>query len=86
MATSWLGKFSKILDCQNANSVRCAFDVPEQRITVDFDEEKGRPPRAQPDYVYVIIRKSKNIRMAVLEAYLTRQMPFDNSVLEAISK
>jgi eukaryotic translation initiation factor 2C len=53
---------------------------------VNLDEEKGRPPRAQPDNVFVIIRPSKTIRMAVLEAYLTRQMPFDNSVLEAISK
>jgi hypothetical protein len=86
MVTSLLGKLWKIHDCENANSIRCAFEVPEQRIMVNLDEEKGRPPRAQPDNVYVVIRKSKTIRMAVLSAYLTRQMPFDNSVLEAISK
>jgi hypothetical protein len=86
MATSLLGKFCKIYEFENANSIRCAFNVPEQRIMVNLDEEKGRPPRPQLDSVFVIIRPSKTIRMAVLKAYLTRQMPFDNSVLEAISK
>lgn len=53
---------------------------------VDLDAEKGRPPRDQPDHVYVVIRPAKIVRMAVLQAYLSRQMPFDKSILEAISR
>lgn len=53
---------------------------------VDFDQEKGRVPRQQPDTCYCVIRKSKTIRMAVIDAFLRKQTPFDNSVLEAISK
>ncbi|KAH8777302.1 eukaryotic translation initiation factor-like protein 2C 2 [Hyaloscypha finlandica] len=59
----------------------------EQRILVDFDAEKGRQPHPQkgPDTCYCIIRPSKKIRMGVIQGYLSKQMPFDNSILEAIS-
>jgi eukaryotic translation initiation factor 2C len=55
---------------------------------VNLDAEKGRTPRAgrDPDIAYCVIRPSKIIRMAVIQGYLSRQMPFDNSVLEAISR
>ena len=53
---------------------------------VNLDAEKGRPPRENPDNVYVHIKPSKVIRMAVIEAFLQRQMTFDKSILEAISK
>jgi len=55
---------------------------------VDLDAEKGRQPRQgqAPDQVKVIIRPSKVVRMAVIEAYLNKSMPWDNSILEAISK
>lgn len=69
--------------------LRTSYNVPEQRIMVDFDVEKGRRPRTDgspPDTCYVTIRPTKTIRMAVLGAYLSNQMAFDNTVLEAISK
>lgn len=56
---------------------------------VDFDVEKGRRPRTDgspPDTCYITIRPTKTIRMAVLGAYLGKQMAFDNTVLEAISE
>lgn len=54
---------------------------------VDLDAEKGRNPRpGGPDQVYCIIKPSKPIRMAAIGAYLSGQMPFDNSVLESISE
>ncbi len=57
------------------------------RIMVDLDAERGRQPRpGHEDKSYCVIRKSKVIRMAAIGAYLTRQIPFDNAVLEAISK
>lgn len=52
-----------------------------------MDEENNRKPRPSgPDIVYCVIRPSKTIRMAVIDAYLTGQIPFDNSILECISK
>lgn len=60
--------------------------LPETLIMVNLDAEKGRRPRENPDSVFVVIRPSKVIRMAVIEAFLQRQMSFDKSILEAISK
>ncbi|KAF8860682.1 eukaryotic translation initiation factor-like protein 2C 2 [Acephala macrosclerotiorum] len=60
--------------------------IPEQHVTVDFDVEKGRTPRDQnPDRCLCIIRPAKSIRMAVIKGYLNRQMPFDSTILEAIT-
>jgi eukaryotic translation initiation factor 2C len=62
-------------------------NVSEARIAVNLDEENGRLPRPSgPDIIYVVIRPSKTIRMAVISAYLTKKMPFDTSILECISK
>jgi eukaryotic translation initiation factor 2C len=72
--------------CNFIDSERCAFNVPEQRILVDLDAEKGRPPRpGKEDRCYCVIRPAKMIRMSVIEAYLSRQIQFDNAILEAIS-
>jgi len=69
-------------------SHRTSYNVSEQRIIVDLDAEKGRLPREGriPDQVKVVIRPAKVVRMAVIDAYLNRTMPWDNSILEAISK
>ncbi len=71
-----------LITCRTLNQ------IPEQRIIVNFDEERGRAPRdpANPDICRVVIRPSKQIRMAVIQAYLSNKMPFDHSILEAISK
>jgi eukaryotic translation initiation factor 2C len=67
---------------------RSSTQFGEQRILVDFDAEKGRQPHPQkgPDTCYCIIRPSKVVRMAVIAGYLEKKMPFDNSILEAISE
>jgi len=65
---------------------RSSCDIPELRIHVNLDAEKGRPPRQTPDMCYCIIKQTKKIRMEAINAYLKKQMAFDNSVLEGISK
>ncbi|CZR64330.1 related to argonaute like post-transcriptional gene silencing protein QDE-2 [Phialocephala subalpina] len=61
--------------------------IPEQHIPVDFDLEKGRPPRDpnNRDVVFCRIKPTTTIRMAVIKGYLDRQMPFDDSTLAAIN-
>ncbi|KAH7395607.1 eukaryotic translation initiation factor-like protein 2C 2 [Cadophora sp. MPI-SDFR-AT-0126] len=63
------------------------YRIGEQRIKVNFDVEKGRAPRPDKpaDEVYVIIRPTTQIRMAVIGAYLNKSIQFDKSVLEAIT-
>jgi eukaryotic translation initiation factor 2C len=89
MATSFFG-ISKIPVQFNHSLTdpRSSTQFTEQRILVDFDAEKGRQPHPQkgPDTCYCIIRPSKIVRMAVIQGYLQQQMPFDNSILEAISE
>ncbi len=77
--------FRSTANVQNANG--------ELRIIVDLDREKGKAPRidratGQPrqNSTRVRIKKVGEIRMAVIQAYLDRTMPFDTTVLEAISK
>ena len=67
---------------------RSSVKFQEQRILVDFDQEKGRQPHPNkgPDTCLCIIRPAKEIRMAVIQGYLEKKMPFDNSILEAISE
>ncbi|TVY52417.1 Protein argonaute [Lachnellula cervina] len=64
----------------------CA-NVKELRINVDLDKEKdpNRAPRPNPDTCYCIIRQTNSVRLAVIDAYLSKKMPFDNSVLEGIN-
>ena len=65
----------------------CAFQVPEQRWLIDMDVAKGRVPNPdRPNQVRVHIKRSKIIRMAVLNGFLSRQHPFDDVCLESISK
>ena len=59
-------------------------------MTVNFDEEKGVTPHpgAAPrdNTTRVSLRKSKEVNLAALRAYVEGTMDFDNSVLESISK
>jgi eukaryotic translation initiation factor 2C len=65
---------------------RTSFNVPEQRCTVNLDEEQGRQPGPKgPDIVFFVIRPTKTLRMASLEGYLNKKTAFDNSVLECIN-
>lgn len=90
MATGLLGKYELSIIVISTNLCRCDKPGPkgknEIRIMVNLDEEKGRRPRDPPDIVYCVIRQTKIIKMAVIKGYLTRQMAFDSTVLEAISE
>lgn len=88
MVTRLLGKFEFSNVTSNNNQGRTSAKIPEMRIALNFDQEKGRQPRPgrEPDIVYCHIKPTKSIRMAVIKAYLDKQMPFDNVILEAISK
>lgn len=68
--------------------------MPAFTIEVNLDEYKPKskyPPNPNSkkragDLCRVQFRPSKMIRMAIIGAYLNRQIPFDNGLLEAISK
>lgn len=65
----------------------CAYKVPEVRVEVDLDAERGRPSNPNKPNVYrFILKPSKLIRLASLHAFLSRQTPFDDMCLESISK
>ena len=62
-------------------------------MTIDMDKEKGRAPRidkktgqSKPNQIMVRIKGTGEINMAVIDGYLEKKMPFDNSILEAISE
>jgi eukaryotic translation initiation factor 2C len=64
----------------------------EMRLTIDMDAERGRAPRVdgrtgqvRQNTITVRMKQVGEINMAVIEAYLTKKIPFDNAVLEAIS-
>lgn len=91
--TRLLGQFeSTTQQSQSANCDRCIGNIPEQRIIIDFNEEKGRvarPGQRPPpeDKCYVIIRPTATVDMSVISSYLDGTMPqFDVSILAAISK
>jgi hypothetical protein len=88
MATSLLGKFKFHLHQDLfLTELRCAFNIPEQRILVDLDAERGRQPQpGRENKVYCLLRPTKPIRMAVIQGYLSGYMQFDNTILEAISE
>jgi hypothetical protein len=61
-------------------------------MILDMDVEKGKAPRIdratgepRPNQIMVRIKMVKEINMAVIKAYLTKQMPFDDHIFEAIS-
>lgn len=61
--------------------------VDEIRISVDMDAERNRNPNPQhPNIHRFVLKPAKIIRLAVLNAFLARQTPFDNACLESISK
>jgi len=84
----WYVQNPPSLSIISLTGARSSQQFQEQRILVDFDQEKARQPHPTkgPDTCYCIIRPSKIIRMAVIQGYLSKQMPFDNAILEAISK
>lgn len=86
MVTRLLGK-CLTLNCKNTtDDVRSSLDIPEQRILVNFDVEKNRTPHPDgPDTCYCVIKKTKSIRLGMINAYIKGDMPFDNTVLESIS-
>ena len=55
---------------------------------VDLDADYGKAPRrdGKKNEVYCVIKCTKAVRMAAITGYLSKQMAFDQSVLEAISK
>ncbi|RDL32590.1 uncharacterized protein BP5553_09046 [Venustampulla echinocandica] len=60
--------------------------IPEQRFEVNLDAEKGRTPRpGKEDKCMFSIKYTKNVRMAAIDAYISRQAPFESTLLEAIS-
>ncbi|KAF6828905.1 eukaryotic translation initiation factor 2c [Colletotrichum plurivorum] len=61
----------------------------EERLLIDLDEglpppKAGSKPRKENKFHFVM-RKTKEVHLAALEAYLTGKMDWDNSVLEAMN-
>lgn len=55
---------------------------------IDMDKERGRTPRpgGKPNEFNVVVKKSGAVNLAALEGYVSGKIPFQNSVLEAISE
>ena len=82
------GKYITLIKTSNVSLTvrRCSAKIPELRILVDLDVENGKPPRPNSGPVRVSIKQTKQVRMAAIDAYLKKQMNFDPTVLEGISK
>lgn len=59
--------------------------VQEIRMTINIDEEKGRPSNDKNTF-HVIVRNTGIIRLNALRAYLNGEVDWDTSVLECMSK
>lgn len=55
-------------------------------MTVDLDQEEGRPPGKTPNIFKIVIRPTKLVNLTVINAFLNRQTDFTNDTLEALSK
>lgn len=56
-------------------------------MILDMDKEKGKPPReGRSNTVVVHIRRTKDIDLSIISAYLAKKTDFNNSVLEAVSE
>jgi hypothetical protein len=61
--------------------------IQDIKIMVDLDALRGRTPNpAYPNTYRFHLKPAKIIRLAVLNAFLKRQTPFDTACLESISK
>ncbi|KAI9823313.1 MAG: hypothetical protein M1832_002537 [Thelocarpon impressellum] len=72
----------------DGNKIAWALDDKDRQttITVDLDKEEGRVPREGRENVHrVVIRKTNNVKLSALKAYLTGQSSFDTTVLQAIN-
>ncbi|GKT82663.1 eukaryotic translation initiation factor 2c [Colletotrichum tofieldiae] len=59
----------------------------EERLKVDLDEGKPVRPNAKvrDNSFYFVMKETKKVNLAALEAYLTGKMDWDNSVLECMN-
>lgn len=56
-------------------------------VVVDLDAEQGRPPNPRSKNEFrLVVRKTKAVNLAVLNAWLNRQCDMNDSVLEALSE
>lgn len=62
---------------------------PDTSILVDLDVEYGHKDASLSDQSHVyrlFVRKSKRINLRVIDLWLQKKMPFDEDVLQALSK
>lgn len=83
----WVAHAGRCVHCA-LTWYRALDDKPKElRITVDLDEEQGRPASAPRDNTHrIVIRQTARVPLAAIDAYLSGKITFDNSVLEAISE
>ena len=63
----------------------CAQDYKQDvRVTIDLDAEEGRPPGKRSNKFTLLIRKTKTLNMAVIQAYLNGQMAMSAEVMEGV--
>ena len=53
---------------------------------VDLDAEQGRPAGRAPNTFRLVVRPTKTVNLAVLNAWLHGQTSVSEAVLEALSK
>src|SRR5688572_21348445 len=57
----------------------------ELRVAVDLDEGKPEPGKGGESKFYILLRHTTTVNMAVLDAYLSHKVAFNNTVLEAMN-
>lgn len=55
-------------------------------VEVDLDVEQGRPSRTTKNSFRLVVRRTKAVNLAVLNAWLQGQTSMGEPVLEALSK
>jgi eukaryotic translation initiation factor 2C len=57
----------------------------ELRCMIDLDEGKDEPRKGGQAQFYITVKKSTEINMAVLDAYVKQKVSLDNSILETMT-
>jgi eukaryotic translation initiation factor 2C len=55
-------------------------------VVVDLDREHNRPPGKTPNTFRLVVRPTRTVNLAVLNAWLNKKTDISEAVLEALSK
>jgi eukaryotic translation initiation factor 2C len=88
MAISWHGEYNNTFtDTMTFSNIhRSMMDMKgEANIIVDLDEEQGRPKSDGSNSFRLVVRRTKTVNLAVIEAYIKGKTSFSTDVLEGLT-